>query len=529
VSLGFREDSDGSLVLPISCNLDEIRARRLELEVGLGLLKSRVSSMRSATKSTDKSKIGSAEDTKSSHSKLKKDVHGATADGEKVSELKTKKVVNVESASPHLADAGIGDYHDSAKENQATRQKFEQALQEEKTIRMKTEVALNQKSDLVKELQQQLFEFHERKNSELDFRQSLTLARMKLEGHSTKQEHNYMESHEKHVKAEAAHAKKDSSSKTQPDSKDMGNGSSCHSILKKAVKAGDTRITVNNQESFKKGMLILIGTGTKLEVRSFVSTGSIIINLPLESDHSDGELVLGFLNNPKGIQSMEKYIGKEFCRGLLLEEIVPWAVEIGEKNKNLKSLDHVYSNRPVLKSIYFAEAKGDISFPNTKFTAASLSVVDSSLYTSNNGVFGKIYMDVTPVDLINIFEDSNNEPVLNEASSAVQKRTFLITAEANPVVCGALKFVASHLNYDSLESLVFSLNQESEELSWSSFCEVFSLYGNTREAFRRPEGTDRLSKKDVEFLFRLFCMYDSDCDETLSRRGKYDALKFIFS
>ena len=46
VSLGFREQEDGSLVLPIDAKLSEIEARRLELEVGLDLLKKRLRMMK---------------------------------------------------------------------------------------------------------------------------------------------------------------------------------------------------------------------------------------------------------------------------------------------------------------------------------------------------------------------------------------------------------------------------------------------------------------------------------------------------
>jgi hypothetical protein len=183
-----------------------------------------------------------------------------------------------------------------------------------------------------------------------------------------------------------------------------------------------------------------------------------------------------------------------------------------------------------MKSIYFAEMKGNISLKSGNATVA-LSTSDSSIYTSINGVFGKIILDVTPVDLINIFEDSSSEPTLGEAAQVVQKRMFLVAIEANPIVSGALKYLASHLNFESIESLLYNLDQDSDEISWNSFFELFLLYGNGRESYRPPEGTDKLSRKDVEYLFRLFCFYDSDCDETISRRGMlmFYALHYLYN
>jgi len=44
VSLGFREDESGNLILPLTTGLAELEARKLEFEEGLKLLRFRVSS-----------------------------------------------------------------------------------------------------------------------------------------------------------------------------------------------------------------------------------------------------------------------------------------------------------------------------------------------------------------------------------------------------------------------------------------------------------------------------------------------------
>ncbi len=46
MSLGFREEEDGSLLLPLDANLLELEARRLELTVGLELNKKRAARIR---------------------------------------------------------------------------------------------------------------------------------------------------------------------------------------------------------------------------------------------------------------------------------------------------------------------------------------------------------------------------------------------------------------------------------------------------------------------------------------------------
>ena len=52
VAMGFREAEGGCLVLPLDANIDELNARRLELEVGLDLIRKRINTIEKMKQST---------------------------------------------------------------------------------------------------------------------------------------------------------------------------------------------------------------------------------------------------------------------------------------------------------------------------------------------------------------------------------------------------------------------------------------------------------------------------------------------
>ena len=520
VSLGFREEEDGSLVLPVNTNLHEIQARKLELEVGLNLLKKRISALKS-----------SKPELHSSESK-KKERHDKTKS--KRSPSPTKKAnENVDKNSVPLESARSDHHHDS-KENIAAIQKLDQVLQEEKTLRLKTEIALNQKDELVRELQQQLFDYHEKKNKELDFRSSLTLARMNsgvLNGNSKIQDTKDKKAIDNEgVRQNTTDPNKKPSIITQA----VDNGSQCHTTLKKAVAAGDTRLVVNNQDSFKRGMLIAIGSGTTVEIRNFVGLGSIIIDQPLVHDHPEGTPVFGFQNSQKGLAHIEKYLGHEFCKGFLIENIIPSAVEMGQKRILSKSLDYVYGNRPIMRHLYFTYVKESLAAPyadHDDFKAISSS---GTIRTLKNGTLGSISFDFTPVDIINLFEDACSRTIFKDYEDHTTRQVSLGSLfkrlESNILISGAIKYFASQLNYDSIEMFLSSVASSNDEsgaghITWASYSNLFNIYGGSHlnvsnSAPSSSEGAESsVGPVCSEYLLRLFRLYDSDGDENLSQKG----------
>ena len=533
VSLGFREEEDGSLVLPVNTNLHEIQARKLELEVGLNLLKKRISTLKSS-----KPELHSSE-------AKKKEKHDKTKGKRSPSPTK-KPNENVEKNSVPLESARS--VHHDSKENIAVIQKLDQVLQEEKTLRLKTEIALNQKDELVRELQQQLFDYHEKKNKELDFRSSLTLARMNsgvLNGdsklHDTKDK--------KSTGNEIVKPSTDPNKKVSIITHAVDNGSQCHTTLKKAVAAGDTRLVVNNQDSFKRGMIIAIGSGTTVEIRNFVGLGSIIIDQPLVYDHAEGSPVFGFQNSLKGLAHIEKYLGHEYCKGFLVENIIPSAVEIGQKRILSKSLDYVYGNRPIMRHMYFTYVKESLAAPyadHDDFKAVSSS---GNIQTLKNGILGSISFDFTPVDIINLFEDACSLTIFKDYEDQNTRQVSLDSLfkrlESNIPISGAIKYFASQLNYDSIEMFLSSVastsassssNDESGtgHITWDSYSNLFNIYGasqlNVSNAPSPSEGAESsIGHVCSEYLLRLFRLYDSDGDENLSQKGFFTACAYKYN
>lgn len=63
--MGFRETEGGCLVLPLDADIDELNARKLELEVGLDLIRKRlhtVEDVKQSTKDTSSSKKSTDKD-----------------------------------------------------------------------------------------------------------------------------------------------------------------------------------------------------------------------------------------------------------------------------------------------------------------------------------------------------------------------------------------------------------------------------------------------------------------------------------
>ncbi len=75
------------------------------------------------------------------------------------------------------------------------------------------------------------------------------------------------------------------------------------SILDENVQKGSTKIPVSNARAkgFREGQKILIGSGSKQEERTIVGFGSIVLDRPLEYDHTRGTLV--FIVIPSQYQS----------------------------------------------------------------------------------------------------------------------------------------------------------------------------------------------------------------------------------
>ena len=362
VSLGFREEEDGSLVLPIDTSLLEITARRLELEVGLNALRKRAASMKK-TRSSSKQPVGKEEANVQSKSPVKEKKTALPPKSPHVDQEKEKKKSKEDTGpenTENMSEMGV----EQIKQYEASIAKKEKTLRDEKERRLQAEVALNQKTDLVKELQQQLFDMHEKKAKEMDFRQSLTLARMNLDNdnHNKKDSKKLEGGNKLNADTKTKSSKLASKTKDEHEQK-HGDGHSGKTTTKKATKVGDKKILVHNQDSFKKGMKIIIGQGVSTEVRTFLEVGSIIVDQPLLYAHPIGSVVITFPHTVKGIEHMNKYLAHEICYGLLVDNIIEEAMSLGERSNTIKALDIIYRDRPFMRHMYYIDVKDPYTFP----------------------------------------------------------------------------------------------------------------------------------------------------------------------
>jgi hypothetical protein len=167
-SFGFSESEGGNLSISMDTNMHELKARRLELEVGISNLKERVESDKTLNVVADQPTAnGSTRITIPTErgKDSKQAVKSISSVGEKSASANaissSSKVVVLSTNKPIAADKG-------AKE----------AIEIEKTKRIKAEVALQQHKAVLHELQNQLYDLKEAEQTNLSLRYGMTISRL---------------------------------------------------------------------------------------------------------------------------------------------------------------------------------------------------------------------------------------------------------------------------------------------------------------------------------------------------------------
>lgn len=509
-SLGFAETEGGSLVMPLEADLRELQARKLEIETGLTRLKERVEA--------DKKEAHDAD----IQERLK--ANAATVEASsKTSAAKRAgrdaKATTTTTPAPTAAAATGGDAASAQKKD---------LLQAEKTKRVKAEVALQQHKAAMSELQAQLFDLKEAEHRQLTWRYEATINRLPDE------ERQRMQHQMTALGKDPEAFKKLSETNTSPTkkTKDGSSGKETPELsttLTKGAVAGETRLLVASQDGFKKGMKILVGTGTNLEIRTLLGFGSLILDKPLSHSHPPGTIVVGVIPSSKNLLKLEKRSVREFCLGLLYEEVIPNAVAIGERNAVALQLNRLYFQRPVMKHVYTVHKLppvrlGDASCASVAFEPAScklLAVVGGRYEAFEFGLCAAdfIVLFATIAPTVSAVKDITVSSKSLDAES-VPVADLLNRIEQNATLRGGFRMLADARHASTIIDLFTRAAGTTDGVvTWATYFSVVTgrkLRRNAELSLPLLGYTGEIDGISFAFLLRLFDFLDCDEDECVT-------------
>jgi Ca2+-binding EF-hand superfamily protein len=532
VSLGFREvDNSSQLTLPLETDLDELQARLLEFEVGLELISARLADTSAFTR----------------------------AEEEEEKKIKDSNNSKLEMKKKSAASTKLGGDADASS---AAAKKLMSELKEEKLKREKAETTLHHQHGLVQELQGVISTLQTKESKQLTLRQGLTIARLDESSRQKIQKEAEELGKDSYAFKSPSSAKPLSSSSKFPHSKTQApqrshssagrlgvSGASAgavkdlpstksapktnpHTKLSHAASAGDVKLDIRSgdQVEFKQGMRILVGSGTRAEVHIVVGFGSLLIEKPLANSHPMGAPIVGFAND-KNNRQVEKRCITEFCRGLILEDIVPQAAGEGYMTLNQRWLNNIYISRPVHQHSAILETQGSAVISSGE--RASVGHVTSSATgkiictNTRQGVTG-VDCSVSPVGLLNLFSElrhPSNEGLF-PAEVALDQVMFQVELAAS--TSNIFRVMMHEHGAPGLTEMFHQFSGGSEDMDWAAFrnmmrpslgerpqkqaTSVLELQAEIKDAMDAHTFDEMILK----LLGRLFDLMDCDHDELLT-------------
>jgi serine/threonine protein kinase len=528
VALGFREEENGSLALTPEASLVDLDARRLELEVGLSLLRARVRETPAASEKAGSEK-GSASEKYPSKMLPPRSTTAAN--------------VTAELAVHTAARTDRDRDEDKSPARSPLKKRTDHNIEEERLKRQRAETALVHQESLVQDLQSQLSELQDMEQRNFSLRQGLTISRL--------------DHHEKNeIQKDAAALGRDSfafhdpdtapdaktklpNSKALPGDKGSSGGDKKRSVngaeskggmLTQPAVPGDTRLRIAHTEGYKKGMYLLIGSGTAIECHRVSGFGGETqIEKPLTHPHPAGSPVRAFPAIPQSLVRIDRITAEENIRGLILDEIVSKAVALGSQNLLKRELDVLYARRPMMKHVCTLEKHPAVHTGNPSTGSAMSASADSQngrlFVLSDGGGLSSVDFSLGMVDTINLFEDNVfGRPVPAGAESMCSVLGLVAQIEGNAHLRGGMQQIAQGRGFPSFQSLLNGLidREDRDLLPWSSFCAFIRpscillpipMSSADRETLQSKYDADSLC---VDLLGKLFRLLDSDDDGNMS-------------
>ena len=529
-SLGFAETEGGSLVMPLETDQQDLLARKLEIETGIGILRQRIEQDQKTEHDRDiVERLKTNADTAAATKQLSK------TSGLKASSTKTKDNKTL-SSTTNTITAGTDKTTSLGTELDSTSKKKDLA-QIEKMKRIKAEVELQQHKTAMQELQSQLFDLKEAEHKQLNYRYEATINR--LEGDEKVRVQRQVTAIGKQTTAlqlspvDTTGTKLKSKTTTISTSSPVKDrGSELNTTLIKPVKMGDTRLPVATQEGFKKGMKLLIGTGTNMEIRTLTGFGSLLIDKELSYNHPIGTIIVGVIPSSKNLIKLEKRFIQEFCMGILYEELIPAAVVAGEETALALQLNMLYNSRPVIKHTYTMQSLAPVKLGEG--SCKGLAFADSTkLYATLGNQLQCFDFKLCATELIGLFDTladtlavvSNSTSDLTAATidaMEVNKTDLLNRIDASTGLRGSFHLIQDAQHASSLSELLDRcVTSGSDRISWKSYFKLVSGRSLQRSAslsLQQLGYQGNLDDISFTLLLKMFDFYDCDEDEAVTDR-----------
>jgi WD40 repeat protein len=545
ISLGFREEPDASLVLPLGCDLVVLNARRIELQAGLDLLLKRASATSSSASA------GKAVAT--SPKKAKK----PTASGDTMASKTTEPVPteNAENTPQPVNRPGSAGTAVNARAVVKQTLRADAALDELAEVRSKwlqAESALQHNKAVIAELQSQVVHMQNQEQSpgipaatlstffnlrdiEHHGKTGPSLVKGVSGGHAATSG-GVMDRYNPAV-LHAAHTK----------------GSAIVTYLTESVVPGQSKIQVATTDGVVKGMRAVIGSGSDIEVHVVSGLGSVLLASPTVKSHPMKTPIRFFEHTKRGMERMRKFMDHEFVRCLLLDEIIPNAVNLSEQKLLAADLSCIYKVRPTMEHKCVVSIEKPILLSTDKlcgsrsdaYHGSNYAVVASSEQCSLSCIYdGKVYQSeftLNVVALLLLFEEiglmtaasKDRRSLVDGVGFADMVRVDYLFREihADSHWTGVFQCFAEAHKFKSINDMLEDFSEAAEDggnavlMSWASYVEIIipPLAGSevhsgllSLSAAVAVPGAQSLGAQTVGLMSKLFHVTDIDGDDALT-------------
>ena len=542
VACGFREDTEsGNLIFPRDGDLRYLKARKLELETGLGLLQ-RFARHEAAVKENLKKK----DDIDSKAKKTKQKGKGSPRKGASNSRTRSKSPEKRRGAERNAGPMTTADNNATKKaliEAKLIMEKNVAEIQAASTAKIRE--AEKRSEQLAKEVQ----DLHAKLDKTVPRRDASTIQRMRNEDKRsmgkaassfglTSNVFKTERDKKSHSMRRSAGTSKSQNSRS---TKSRGKGNAvATTTLKSHGESGATKLDVDSTQGFAVGHRIRIGEkkGGNAEERWIVGLGSIIIDSPLSNLHPSGTPIVS-LGPPVNILQQKSY-ERAWLTNFILSDIIqigivePAMME-GEKILHDRKAQKHFERRKVDKHVISCSPRYVDIVSADKITHGSSATHDSSLHASASisavSSLGRLIATSFQTDQLITFDEGFGFSLLDhvfdsfdtDSKGYINMDDLRTAANANNKYLSMLCSDGNVKSDASLHDLLCSFRlkgEESDRVDWFAFVTFFRQHQSGRsnldmerlKSFQSQLWAKSLSAQDVDSIVRAFVLYDPSPD-----------------
>jgi len=564
VACGFREDTEsGSLVFPEDGDLRYLRARKLELETGLGLLQKfarHEATVKENLRHKDDKEIAKKADRKG---RSKSPSKSSSSTRKKISNSPSR--VNNKPSSTVLAGSERnGSTLEAANDGNSVKKALIEAKvamdKNVQEIKQVTERKVRDAELKAEQLAREVQTLHQKLDKTIPRRDASTIARMQQQDKSlmNKAASKFgLQSSSFKARAEKKGIAASSSTLSQRGGKSPSKlsrgkkGTSkvyATTSLSCAANPGSNTIRINAVEGFAVGHRVRIGENKKTAEEKFVvALGSLILDSPIQNGHHAGTNVVSYGPPTTEVQqkAYERASVSHFISvDVILESIVFPAAAEGERIINDRKAQRKYERRKVEKHIIsavpvFCDAKsgggnsdGDEPPPTPLlFALPNLGKLFSIEGNKKMKCFQEGFSFVDLHSIFEIFDYVGKGYIIEDDVTTCVDTTFL------PLLCND----GNTGSKSSLSELFWAIGGGAERIDWRRFTRFFRTSSAVSSCARAVSDVDSVhvskfhdqlwarsfARDDILTLTRAFDLYDNDAKGKVSMAAAVSAIQEI--